>query len=220
MLLSSSADHATRPRYVAVPRMWAGSTILCIGTGPSLTIADLHRCHLAVRAGFLRAIAVNDAYTLAPWAHVLYAADHKWWRWHQPVPDYQLPPLLYTIDPLAVPLRPSIRLLNYTGHTGIESSPTGVRTGGHGGYQAINIAVHLGAKKIILLGYDLMPAADGRNHFFGEHPDGDCLTYAHRVGSYETLLEPLQKLGIILVNASPRTAITVIPRASLETALA
>jgi hypothetical protein len=57
------------------------------------------------------------------------------------------------------------------GPVGLDSRPdrsAGARTEQR--LQAINLAVHLGAARIILLGYDLSPARMG-GHWFGDHPE-------------------------------------------------
>ena len=58
----------------AVPRRWPGSTIVCIASGPSLTLGDVEAC-----AGSA-VLTVNDGYRFAPWADVLFSADVKWWH--------------------------------------------------------------------------------------------------------------------------------------------
>src|SRR3990167_1952589 len=113
-----------------VPHLWPGSTIVGMGGGPSLTPEDVD----AVRDR-AHVIAVNDAYRLAPWADVLYAADAKWWRWHQGVPTF--PGLKYTVQPEAA-VWPGVQVLQNTGERGVEIDPRGLRTGRNSGYQAMN----------------------------------------------------------------------------------
>jgi hypothetical protein len=67
---------------------------------------------------------------------------------------------------------PALQLLQVSGQPGLDLRPGWVRTGGHSGYTAINLAVHLGATRIVLLGYDMMASPQGAHHFFGAHPDG------------------------------------------------
>lgn len=200
-----------------VPRLWPGSTIVCAGSGPSLCARDLQQ----VRATGARLVVVNDAYRLAPWADVLYAADAKWWKWHQDVPDAALPARKYTLQRTAIAYRPSVELLAWDGHAGLTTNPAYVRLGGHSGYQAINVALHLGAARIVLLGYDMQAAGDGRQHFHGAHPDGSHLKYLYRIGTFKSLQLGLGGMNIPLVNASRTTAIpaSIIPRQSLEDAL-
>jgi len=165
-------------------------------------------------------IAVNDAVRLTgKTADVLFASDSKWWKWFKDVEDGDLPHHLWSVDPEARTFRPSVHLVNYNGQEGLETHPSSIRTGGHSGYMAINMAVHFGAKTIILLGYDLQ-RTDGQHHFFGEHPDLNHLNYDIRRGVYQTLLAPLASLGIRIFNASRITALTHLPCCSLADALA
>ena len=102
---------------------------------------------------------------------------------------------------------------------GLSTEPTGLITGRNSGYQAINIAVLAGARRILLLGYD-MRFIDGRQHWFGNHPiknhEAEFTGYAKR---FRTMVEPLEKLGVEVVNCSPGSAIDAFPRAELSEAL-
>lgn len=108
--------------------------------------------------------------------------------------------------------------------TGIDPDPTGLRTGKNSGYQAVNLAVHLGASRIVLLGFDMQAARTG-DHFFGQHRYPGAVntraeTFRDFREAFETAVEPLQRLGVEVVNASPGSALTAFPQASLEEALA
>jgi len=198
--------------YPAVPRVFPGSTIVCLGGGPSLTPDDVE----AVR-GRCPVIAINDAYRLAPWADGLYAADSKWWTWHQGVPTFTGPK--YSLDPKAAKW-PGVQVLEDTGVEGLECRPSGLRTGRNSGYQAINLGVHLGAVRIVLLGYDMSPAPDGRSHWFGDHPDRNPSPYAHFLAAFTTIVAPLAAAGVSVVNCSRRTALTSVPCVPLTDELA
>jgi hypothetical protein len=196
---------------VAVPRLWPGATIVCLGGGPSLTREDVDYCR-----GRARVVAVNDAYRLAPWADVLYACDAKWWAWHQGVPTFT--GLKYALERQAATW-PGVQVLENTGHDGLEPKPTGVKTGRNSGYQAINVAVHLGAARIVLLGYDMMRGPKDLEHWFGNHPNGQRSPYLAFAQKFACLVKPLQALGVEVINCSRRTALTVFPRQSLELTL-
>lgn len=198
--------------HPAVPRLWPGSTIVCVGTGPSLIAADLATCR-----GGAHVLVVNDAYRLALWADVLLAVDAKWWDWHRGAPEFQ--GLKYTLQRHETPW-PGVVVLRATGQAGLDTDPSGLRTGGHGGYAAINLAYHLGASKIVLLGYDLCAASDGQHHYFGEHPDRTHPNYDVRRAAYASLYVALAERCVALVNASRVTTIPDVPRQSLEDALA
>lgn len=200
---------------ISVPRLWPGQTFTLIGGGPSLTPADVD----AVR-GVGPVIAINDAYRLAPWAEVLYAADCKWIDWHDGVPSFT--GLKYSIQGGTLPAttRADWQVLRNTGFVGLELEPDGLRAGFNSGYQALNLAVHLGAARIRLLGYDMSLTIDGRSHWFGAHPDHLTSPYPEMRAAFESLIDPLAALGIVVVNCSRRTALTTFPCATLEDELA
>ncbi len=195
-----------------VPRTFPGATLACLGGGPSLTPADVD----ALR-GRVPVIAINDAYKLAPWADVLYACDAKWWAWHQGVPSFAGPK--YSIDGHAGRW-PGVQVLKNTGTRGLELAPTGLRTGRNSGHQAINLAVHLGATRVLLLGYDMSPAKDGKQHWFGTHPDKQPSPYRLMLTEFKGLRAHLAAAGVTVVNCSRRTVLEEFERAPLERELA
>jgi hypothetical protein len=91
------------------------------------------------------------------------------------------------------------------------------------GHQAIEVAVLLGAKRIILLGYDLQRLANGRAHWFGSHPsplaNTSPNTYAAFRKQFESLVEPARARGIQILNASTHSALNCFPKVSLAEAL-
>lgn len=192
---------------VSVPCLWPGETFVILASGPSLSTVP-------AMSPKVRTIAIKDAIRLAPFADVLYACDAKWWKHHGPTLDYQGP--RYALEPT-----PFAQVLRHTGQTGIERDPTALRTGKNSGYQAINLAVHLGAAKIVLLGYDMQTDAKGSHHWFGDHPYHTVVPpYQAFLSCFETIVAPLKALGIEVLNATPQSALKVFPRVSLEEALA
>lgn len=199
---------------MSVPRLWPASTIVCLGTGPSLTQADIDACR-----GRARVIAIKDAIQFAPWADVLYSCGGdggRWWHRHGDALAW-FTGLRYTLDPKAAQWA---TVLKNTGFDGIETDPSGLRIGKNSGYQAIGLAVHLGAKRIVLLGYDMMPGPDDKDHFFGQHHHGVRVPFAHFRPFFESMIEPLRALGIQVLNATRRTALECFPCMSIEQALA
>jgi hypothetical protein len=197
-----------------VPVLCPGGTVVCLGGGPSLTPEDVNRCQ-----GQATVIAINDAYRLAPWADVLYAADARWWKVHQGVPSFA--GLKYSLQPDAARW-PGVQILQNTGSEGLELAPTGLRTGRNGGYQAINLAVSLGATRILLLGYDMQRLPGQPSHWFGEHPPTlrAYSPYEDFCVMFTMLVAPLQQVGVTVINCSRQTALTCFPRMPLEDALA
>lgn len=202
---------------VPVPRVWPGATVVCFASGPSLTRED---------AEYVRSkaytIAINDAVTLAPWADVLYSSDNYWYVRQQGVKTFQ--GMKYAMSPRRNVLHnpfarwPEIQVLANTGETGLELEPTGLRTGRNSGYAAINLAVHFGASRIVLLGYDMSLGPKGEAHFDGKVGSGPGHYHLFRE-SFRTLVGPLKAVGVTVINCSRRTALTAFPRGELRTVL-
>lgn len=211
---------AIRPSAAAlVPCLWRGETIACVGGGPSLHADDLEALYLAA----IPTIVINNGWWRAPWADVLYAADRDWWIWQadQGITDDQLPKLLYGMDALAVPYRPTLQILKRGADDGLCESPDALASGGHSGYQAINLACHLigFCGRIILLGYDMQPAPSGAHHWHPEHPNGRHVNYPVRLPAYATLAAAAAHHPLQILNASRSSAITAFPRVTLRDVL-
>jgi hypothetical protein len=195
------------------PRCWPDETVALVATGPSLSVGDLARVR-----GRYKVIAINDAISIAPWAEVLYSSDVRWWRRYQGVPNFR--GAKFSIgrsrgrrDPIAP--YDDIEVLEHTGIDGLEPLPHGLRSGEHSGYAAINLAVHFGAARLVLLGYDLGLPAIGPSHFFGRHPAGLPETtapeFARFRAHYASLAVELDTRGIVVVNCAPTTRLEVFP---------
>lgn len=163
-------------------------------------------------------VATNDTYRLAPWADVLHACDEKWWEVHLGVPEFA--GLKFSLQNGARQW-PGVQVIGAQGDRGLSADPSEVTTGKNSGHQAINIAVHLGAKRIVLLGYDMQAREGAPSHFFGEHPKPlkAMPAFAYCISCFESLVQPLALLGVEIVNCTRETALTCFPRQPLEAVL-
>lgn len=195
---------------VTVPLLWPSQTIAILASGPSLAPADIAR---VVAAG-LPIIAIKEAQRLAPTADVLYACDAKWWRHFGPsLCGYN--GLRYALE-----ATPYAQQLRNSGFGGLELDPTALRTGKNSGYQSVGLARHFGAKRILLLGYDMQPGKTG-DHFFGAHRYPGAVTPHYRDFRelFETIVEPLKQEGIEVINCTPGSALECFPLMTLNDAL-
>lgn len=186
----------------SVPKVCPGGTVVCLASGPSLTADDVA---VARRADAV--VAINTTYQMAPWATVLYAADAPWWTWHHGVPTFA--GLKYSLSADAA--RWGVHILKKTGVDGLETNPDGLRTGQNSGYQAINMAVHLGAARVLLLGYDMQLGPKRESHWHGDHPSTVVSPFASFLPHFSTLIQPLADLGIAVINCTRRTALRCFP---------
>lgn len=204
---------------VVVPRAWLNETVVCIATGPSLTADDCEYVR-----GRARVIAINDAYRLAPWADAVYGTDARWWHWHKGVQGFT--GAKWSLEHSQWwnyrELYPDVQRLRNSGPDGLEHDPTALRNGRNSGFAAINLAYHYGASRIVLLGYDMQPTGK-RQHFWaennGEHPNKSRSPYAQFRRRFESLVKPLQKRGVSVINCTRTTALTAFPCAPLRDVL-
>lgn len=102
------------------------------------------------------------------------------------------------------------------GREGLSERPNAITTGRNSGYQAINIAVLAGAKKILLLGYD-MRFKDGKSHWFGDHPvKTPEHSYKHYAQNFKAMVPQLQKAGVSVINCTPGSLINCFPFSTVK----
>jgi hypothetical protein len=194
---------------VTAPVLTNGGTVVCIATGSSLTAEDV--AYVRDKAVV---VAINDAWKMAPWAPVLYSSDTRWYPHYQWVPEF-------TGQKIAMDIKHASAItLTRTGSEGVEWEPTGLRCARHSGGAAINLAVHLGAKRVVLLGYDY-GYPNGKKHFFGDHPRHLDRRQDFHIwkDAVATMAAPLKERGIEVWNCSRHTTLTAFPTAALETVL-
>lgn len=215
----------------SLARGW--TTAVCVASGPSLTDSQCEIADEGRRAGRCRIIVVNDNWRKLPDADVLYACDPGWWElyaddvrerfhgeaWtHAPIADASGTYAQSESRQLRVIARyPWLECVQVTRAEGL---PIGGRVcmGGNSGYQAIGLAYLFGARRIILIGYDLQRqdgANQGKAHWFGDHPkpltQGAPTSWIRR---FEVLAEDAWGRCEI-INCTRTTALACFPRAEL-----
>lgn len=203
-------------------------TFVIAATGPSFSLRQARSIGIAkVRHPALQVMTVNDAVYPCWFADIAYACDAAWWREHRGLAGFGgwkvrlFLPGLKGQDTNATPEYPDIDTFYNSGVEGFDEDPSRIRNGGNSGYQATHIAAHLGAQKIILVGFDMRNEGT-LSHFFGEHP----ATIRKRpigmriwVERFHRLHAELAKRKIVVLNASPGSALTDIRRVELDHAL-
>lgn len=211
--MSQLESQAGPKRWIPNQTAWANKTAVCIATGPSLTGDQLD----IVYGSKCPTVAVNDNYILCPWADIHYAADLKWWRWHEK-DALKFRGTSLTVDRQAA-IDYGLYWVPYEKHDGLSTNPEYIHTGSNSGYQAINIAYLMGARRIVLIGYDMQVAKNGASHWFGHHPDKLISGYGSFIAKYRTIVPQLDALGLEIINCTINSALDCFPRARLEDAL-
>lgn len=211
--------------------------MVCLASGPSLVAEDVEYVR-----GKATVIAINDAIRLAPWADLLYSSDQIWWGNHYremrsfPGIKVRVAPSqhrLMTVAPKGccpncqrrMPVSEKvcwcdgIITMRNAGERGLSLDPGAIVTGHNSGTSAINVAVHLGAHRILLLGYDMGPDDKGRRHFFDKGPVTISSPFMKFRTLTATMVEPLKAAGIEVINCSRRTALDCFPQQPLRECL-
>lgn len=190
--------------------MWEAKTVAILASGPSLTPEQVH----LVAAAGLPAIAINDTFRLAPWADMLYAADTQWWRVNAQE-ALKFPGLKVTAHD-SCEFR-AVNLLHRTGTDGFDHDPSCIRTGGNSGYQAIHVAIHAGARRILLLGFDM--GLKKGEHWHGAHKRPLRTTDLASYHMWIQRFPALRGRGASIINCTPGSALGCFPRQELAEAI-
>jgi hypothetical protein len=179
----------------------------------------------AVRNARLPTIAVNDAYRLAPWADVLYAADAPWWQTHKYVRDFAGERWTQNRGPVKgwpeLARAHGLHVIESRGSAGgWPESDARVCGGGNSGFMAVSLACISRAKRVVLLGFD-MGAPAGRRHFFGDHPGrlNKQSPYHKFVANFEHFAPLAESRGIDIINCTRGGALNCFRRMGLDLCL-
>jgi hypothetical protein len=195
-------------------------TIICVASGPSIT---QHQIDLIKESG-LFTICVNRTFELLPNCDAIFACDIRWWyEYYELTQSHSPKSKLYTIAGIADHFYKkrskgqNIVQLDY--ESGIGLGKHKLIHGGNSGYMAVNLAYLLGAKKIILIGYDHQHT-NGKRHW---HSDYDKKKFPYNADNidrmkdnFEGLAHDLINEGIDIVNCSIETALETPRRSTLE----
>ncbi len=195
-----------------VPELWPDSTMVVIGGGPSISSTPLHLIH------HLPCVAANNAFKLGPWVDAMFFGDCRWFEWHKEA--------LLKYEGIKTTTcerhrgKMGIKLLKRENSEPLAKSSDSLAWNKSSGAAAINLAVHLGARRIILVGFD-MQQVDGQSNYHNEHKTRSGEKVYRRFKSrMPQLAKALQERGISAINATPGSALNAFPIMALEEALA
>ena len=228
-----------------IPQMWEGGDVWIIGGGPSVTkqfgipekivqnvlkgiltpaayspyFAPIHNKHV---------IGVNAAYLLGDWMDIIFFGDNGFFLQHKNALAAH-PAIKVTCWPT---LNNKYDWLRWVGRDttktqGITSNPLKVSWNGNSGAAAISLAAHAGAKRILLLGFDMaLDQTRGNQHWhntYGTSERGKMnakrLPFDRHLRGFPRIAEDAKKLGITILNVSPESAIECFQKVSLKQVL-
>lgn len=204
---------------------WATRPAVIVAGGPSLSDEQLRLVEQARNAERVHAIAVNNTCERAPWADVAYFGDYtaikhyrggtkggkqtalgnccrEWWTISKPAAER------WKLQHAPSDNRPGF-------------GKDRVSMNSNSGAQAINLAMLFGAKRVLLLGFD-MRDIDGKAHWFGQHPQPLVQVQLYDEWIYRlTVAAPDAKArGVEIINCTPGSAMECFDKVPLEEAIA
>lgn len=218
-----------------VPKIWEGGDVWILGGGPSVfTQFNIPKEVVdnvlsgtsppSVYSPYMSAIhdkhviGVNVAYLIGDWIDMVFFGDSGFFLSHR-TRLAQFHGLKVTCHSGASK-ETWIKFLGRDGRKprGISSAPNLVSWNGNSGAAAVSVAAHAGAKRIILLGFDMSLNGDNRQHWHnlygrgvinvGDERKRRKLPFERHLRGFEDIARDAQAMGIEILNASPTSAIT------------
>lgn len=187
-------------------------TIYIIGGGASLKEIDLS----LLKDKFV--IGVNNAYCLGEWVRICWFGDVRWYEWNaNNLRSYR--GTLATCHP------------DFLGHEfiwsfkrrkweGIETEQGYIAWNKCSGGSAINLAYHYGAKKIILISFDMKRNHLKENNWHSEHkiiPNFEIYNpYPGYIKAFSQIAVEAKNLGLQIIDTSIDGALSCFPKMELE----
>ncbi len=226
-----------------VPRMWDDGECWIIGGGSSLPrqfgvpesiIKKVMEKKITVAAysDYFKpihdrhVIGTNAAYFLGDWISILYFGDLPFFRENK----YQL----YNFLNLKVTSAGNLPVENSYEHKNIKKLKRDLRYGlseygdtirwnGNAGGGAINLAAHLGVKRILLLGFDMKANEKGQTHWHVGLPNylkpTEPLAFFKFLKSFPAIASDAKRRHIEILNVSEDSALDVFPKVKLKDVL-
>ena len=130
-----------------VPRMWDGGRCFILGGSPCLLDEPLELIEHE------RCIGVNNAYELGDWVDICWFGDERWFEWNRRKLLEFGNIKACCVDKFVTQERPGVKALSRGKPQGIDKRIDHISWNNNSGFSAINLAVHLGVKTIVLLGF-------------------------------------------------------------------
>lgn len=198
-------------RFFKIPPMWQGRTVAIIGSGPSRTEEEIE--HLYKHRHDVRVIACNREYQFVPWANWLHGSDVDFWDIYPDAAECDIP--LKTSTTVKAQTKYGVKLLALGEMQRLETKRRHVVAHcRNSGGQAINIAYHAGASRVLLIGFDMRMQDRQAHHHGGHHGKQTTNEHINRhIRNMERIA--VQRLDMDIINCTPGSALQGFKKASL-----
>lgn len=196
---------------------WKGQDVAIVASGPSAKKAGVSDLK-----GRVRVIAIKRSYELVPFADVVYGCDAPWWQSVQGLKEFKGLKLSWDDRVVGQFGIQKVKIPNVKSNSLLFEEVGSVGAGGNSGFQALNLAVQFGARRVLLIGFDMHGRSGehwyGRNGWsMGNNPTEE--NYRRWRISFDGSAEDLLMRGIEVVNASPFSELKNFKRMSVQETL-
>lgn len=212
-------------RWVPTPQLCKDKFCFIIGGGFSVQYTDLS----SLFQGRHFVIGVNNAFSLGDWVNICWFGDRRWHEWNEEE--------LKLFKGVIACCHPSfeghgdIRFLMRGKSRGIDEREGYIAWNSCSGSSAINLAYHLGSRRVVLIGFDMKPTEikdpiTGEITVRGQWHQNHKVDYLQKGYSPYTgylaalpfIAKDAKRLGVEVLNATIDTAIPedVFEKARLE----
>lgn len=224
-----------------VPKIWEDGDVWILGGGPSVTkqfgipdnivrnvlsgtstpsayspyMEPLHSKHV---------IGINISFMIGDWIDFVFFGDPNFFLKYQ-VELAKFPGLKVSCAPNTEKV-PWVKYLAREGShgKGISTNPYKVSWNANSGCAAISVAANAGAKRIILLGFDMKLGDNKMQHWHDVYHRGLAtdqrrlkkLPFLRHMAGFKEIMNDAKKRGIEILNANPDSAIVEVPKYKLE----
>ena len=227
-----------------VPQIWEGGDVFILGGGPSIIkqfdipeslVMDVltKKKPISVYSEYLsllhnkHVIGVNTSFLIGEWVDFIFFGDNGFLLQNQCE--------LAEHIGLKISCHPQTEKYNWIKYVcrdkskvrGISTNPKAISWNGNSGASAINIAIHTGAKRIILLGFDMKLDDSKKQHWHNHYnkygqPVVDTrhkrhtLPFDRHLRGFPEIAKDAKKIGVEILNANPDSAIDVFKKINVK----
>ncbi len=187
-----------------------------MATGPSLDAAQIEYVRPFQEQGIVRVFGCNDVYRICDYLDVLYACDPHWWKVNLEALKHSCEQK-WTQDHKAAKAH-KLKRINGRSGKGLSKDRSLIHFGSNSGHQVLNLAWHFGARRFLLLGFNMDIPAGKQQHFFGKHPKP--LNQTNNYRGFVSVFRQIQpEIKQVITNCTYPTALDCFAQKPLEEAL-
>lgn len=203
---------------------WLGRTVFCLGSGDSLRrVAPAQWAGIgAMQLDGAIVLAVNSSIDTARLAgcepDVLLFTDHNWFEDNEDLVRAFAGPIFTFNKESQIAYPALLRVENIHRHDFAVGHPP-MRDGRSSGHRAVSLAVMCGARRVVMLGYDMrVDPVTGRSHCHDkyQHTEPERAYRDEYVPSFTGWYASALMVGCEILNATPGSAVTEFPMLDLD----